>query len=110
MPPPFQFGFQEDTRFAPERSCRNGMTEVEAERAWVVRMLWKAFPNATSENDLADQVAEHLTTEKRPINARTVRFWLRQDTTPHFRYILPILALAGAEAAMDAIFGLESRT
>lgn len=108
MTSPFH-GFAEDTRRGSEKSCRNGMTQIEAEREWIVRMLWKAFPDAVSENDLAEMVAEHLATERRPICARTVRFWLRQETTPHFRYILRILALAGAEAAMDAIFGPETR-
>lgn len=99
-------GFAEpDTRFRPEKSCRNGMTAEEAEREWVRRVLWKAFPKATSENDLADRVAKHLTSARRPIDARTVRFWLRGETTPHFRYLVPILALAGAEAVMDMVFG-----
>jgi len=95
--PDSRIGFSEDGPRLREKSCRNGLTAVEAEREWFIRMLWRAFHEAHSENELADLVAKLLTTKRRPINARTVRYWLRGDTTPHFRYVMPILALAGAE-------------
>lgn len=58
-----------------------------------VEAMWKAFPQARSENELADMVSAHLTTERRQITARTVRNWLRKNNTPHFRYVSRVLNL-----------------
>lgn len=76
---------------------RRDLTPEEAERVWFSRLLWRAFPEADSENQLCDLVALHLSTEKRRINPRTVRNWVRCENSPHFRYVLPIITLAGAE-------------
>lgn len=86
-----------------EKSFRK--SGAEAEQAWLVGQMWRAFPEAESEHHLADLMAEFLTTAARPITARTVRLWLRGETTPHWRYVPPILALAGAEAVFDLIEG-----
>ncbi|WP_259912738.1 hypothetical protein [Jannaschia sp. M317] len=75
----------------------------DAGLAWFARQLWRAFPEATSENELADLVAELLTTDARDVHPRTVRNWLRGENTPHFRYMLAVLSLAGAEAVFDLI-------
>lgn len=80
-------------------------THPEAERKFIADALWKAFPEARSEAELASLVAEVLTTEARPIHARTVRNWLRGENTPHWRYVVPILSMAGAEAVFDMIWG-----
>lgn len=98
---PFAFGFCEDGPKPIEKTFRNGMTAEEAERRWFAELLWKAFPEARSENQLAELVAEVLTTERRPINPRTVRNWLRCENAPHFRYVTRVLALAGAECLFD---------
>ena len=89
------------------KSFQKLMTREEAQREWFAGLLWKAFPEATSENEVAELVAEVLTTEKRPVTSRGVRNWLRCENTPHFRYFLPVLAMAGAEAVFQMIDGEE---
>lgn len=86
-----------------EKSFRNEMSQEDMERKWFADLLWKAFPDAQSENELSELVAEVLTTEKRPIHPRTVRNWLRCDNSPSFRYVMRILAMAGAEAIFQII-------
>ncbi|AGT09977.1 hypothetical protein JCM7686_2937 [Paracoccus aminophilus JCM 7686] len=75
----------------------------EAERAWFASLLWRAFPEAQSENDLAERAAEVLTSDRRPVTSRTVRNWLRRENAPHFRYVLKVVALVGAEAVFQII-------
>lgn len=79
------------------------MSPEEAERHWFASLLWRAFPEARSENELSELVAEVLTTERRRIHPKTVRNWLRCENTPHFRYVIRILALAGAESIFEII-------
>ena len=76
-----------------------------AERAWFARMLWRAFPEADSENALAHIAAGVLSREGRPVTPRAVRNWLRAENTPHFRYVLAVMALVGAEAVFARISG-----
>lgn len=89
------------------RNCIGGeksaLTGEQAERRWFAGLLWKAFPEARSENDLAELVAEVLTTDKRPIHPKTVRNWLRCENSPHFRYVMKVLAMAGAESLFQII-------
>lgn len=85
------------------RKSAGGVSPQDAERAWFARLLWRAFPEARSENELADLAAEVLTSGKRPVTARTVRNWLRCENTPHFRYVLQVVALAGAESVFEIL-------
>jgi len=85
------------------RKSRGSLSPEEAERAWFAGLLWKAFPEARSENDLADMAAEVLTTDCRPVTSRAVRNWLRQENTPHFRYVLRVIALAGTESVFQIL-------
>lgn len=98
---------EDEAPFRREMSCRiarrPGADDVE--REWIAAMLWRAFPEATSENELADLVARHFTRRGREVTPRAVRYWLRRETTPHWRYVLELLALAGAERAFEMIFG-----
>ncbi|MBL3580793.1 hypothetical protein, partial [Rhodovulum visakhapatnamense] len=64
-------------------------------------LLWRSFPEATSEAELADLVAEALNTAQRPVNPRTVRNWLRSENAPGLHYVLAVLALAGAETVFE---------
>ncbi|WP_191569327.1 hypothetical protein [Paracoccus yeei] len=75
----------------------------EAERAWFASLLWRSFPEARSENELAELAADVLTSDSRPVTARTVRNWLRRENAPHFRYVLKVIALVGAEAVFQVI-------
>lgn len=86
-----------------EKSYRNCMTPEEAELAWFAGLLWRAFPEARSENHLCELVAETLTTDKRPLHPKTVRNWARRLNSPHFRYVIRIVALAGAESVFEII-------
>lgn len=75
----------------------------DVEREWFVSLLWAAFPEATSENNLADLVSEVLDSEKCPCTSRTVKNWLSFNSTPHFRYVMRVIALAGAERVFQII-------
>ncbi len=86
------------------RKCagpRGALSPVEAEREWFARLLWKAFPEATSADEVAALAAEVLSGTGRPVTARAVTNWLRCENTPHFRYVLPLLAMAGSEAVFS---------
>lgn len=84
------------------RKC-GAMSPEEAERVWFAGLLWRAFPDARSENDLAELASDVLTSDKRPVTPRTVRNWLRRENAPHFRYVLRVIALVGAEAVFQVI-------
>jgi len=75
----------------------------DVEREWFASLLWRAFPEATSENELAQRAAEVLTSERRPVTRRTVRNWLRCENSPHFRYVLKVIGLVGAETIFQMI-------
>ncbi|MDI3335888.1 hypothetical protein QKW60_05685 [Defluviimonas aestuarii] len=85
------------------RKSRGALSPVEAERAWFAGLLWKAFPEAVSENELAEIAAEVLTKDHRPVTSRTVKNWIACENTPHFRYVLAVIALVGAEAVFQVI-------
>lgn len=86
-----------------EKSYRKHLDPEEAERRWFAGLLWKAFPEARSEHELSKLVAEVLTTERRPVHPKTVRNWLRCENTPSFKYVMRVLALAGAESLFQII-------
>jgi hypothetical protein len=85
---------------AAARSHFQTMAEPEA-RAWFVSLLWRAFPEARNEAHLEVLVAEALTSQNTHICQRTVRNWIRKDNTPHFRYLVTLLALAGVESVFQ---------
>lgn len=85
------------------RKFAGAVTAEDAERAWFASLLWRAFPEATSENELAEAAAEVLTSDRRPVTPRTVRNWLRRENSPHFRYVLSVIAMVGAEAVFQMI-------
>lgn len=78
-------------------------TSEEAERLWFRDLLWQAFPRCRSENELADTAAKVLSRRNRPVTARAVKNWLRCDNTPHFRYVLTVMAIAAAEKVAKAV-------
>ena len=88
---------------SPEMSFRNvgELSPEDTERAWFAGLLWRAFPEAKSENELAELAAQVLTTGNRSVTPRAVRNWLRRENTPHFRYVLAVLNLAGTEAVFQ---------
>jgi hypothetical protein len=86
-----------------EMSFGKHLTPEEAERAWFASLLWRAFPEARSENELCEIAAEVLTKAKRPVTSRTIRNWLRRENTPHYRFVLAVIALVGAEAVFQIL-------
>ncbi|SDX89850.1 hypothetical protein SAMN05444336_11297 [Albimonas donghaensis] len=82
------------------RKCTSG---EDSERAWFADLLRRAFPEAGSENELAELAAEVLSHDGRPVHARTVRNWLRCENAPHFRYVLRVIAMAGAETVFAVL-------
>lgn len=85
------------------RKSSSAHSAEDTEREWFASLLWRAFPEATSENDLAQMASDVLTSDKRPVTPRTVRNWLRCENSPHFRYVLKVIALVGAEAVFQVI-------
>lgn len=88
------------------KSCQ----KTDRDMDFFISQMWRAFPDARSEAQLADLVAAHLTKKAKPVDARTVRYWLRHETTPHFRHVAPILILAGSEAVLEWLFGTGGRS
>ncbi|MBL3598104.1 hypothetical protein JMM63_21580 [Rhodovulum sulfidophilum] len=84
-----------------EKSFLNMSDQQRRERKWFASLMWRIFPEATSEAQLADLVAEALNTAQRPVNPRTVRNWLRSENAPGLHYLLAVLALAGAETVFE---------
>lgn len=82
---------------------KSHLAPEEAERAWFASILWKAFPEAQSENELCELASEVLTRARRPVTARTVRNWLRRENSPHYRYVLHVIALVGAESVFQIL-------
>lgn len=69
----------------------------DSELDWFVGLLWRAFPEARSQNELAELVAQAFASDRRPLDKRTVINWLGRRNSPHFRYVLKAIALAGVE-------------
>lgn len=86
-----------------EKSYRKCGVSEEVELARFGRLLWRAFPEARSEHDLSEIAAAVLSTEGRNVHPKTVRNWLHGDNAPHFRYVIRVLALAGAESVFELI-------
>lgn len=92
-----------------EKSCRKSVRtaagaaqDEEAELARFVCLLRRAFPGTASDHELSETAAAVLSTRRRTVHPKTVRNWLNGDNTPHFRHVMRVLAIAGAEA----VFGL----
>lgn len=74
-------------------------TDPRASRRWFRDLLWRAFP-ARSERELAEKAAPVL-----GVSHRQVINWLREEHDPKLRYIMAVLALAGAEIVFTRIEG-----
>jgi len=91
--------------YPKSRRMKKTVIAEDEQRRMFAALLWRAFPEARSEADLAALVAGQLTTEDRPVHPKTVRNWLSTDNAPSFRYYLPVLMMAGGEAVLDLIYG-----
>ncbi|OJH45169.1 hypothetical protein [Paracoccus sp. SM22M-07] len=70
-----------------------------AARRWFSNLLWRAFPS-NSENELAQRAATVL-----DVSPRQVKNWLREDNDASLRYVMAVMALAGAEVIFAKIEG-----
>lgn len=75
----------------------------------LVDALWRAFPEAQSENHLSKLAAEALFREGEEITDRGVRKWLSGETLPRAKNMAALALLIGAEKAMDILFGKGGR-
>ncbi|WP_304619712.1 hypothetical protein [Paracoccus sediminilitoris] len=74
-------------------------TDPHANRRWFRDLLWRAFP-AASERELAEKASAVL-----DVSHRQVINWLREEHDPKLRYIMAVLAIAGAEIVFSRIEG-----
>lgn len=71
--------------------ARNSFDRPTAYRMWFRDLLWRAFP-ASSDAARAERAARVL-----DVSERQVRNWLRCEHDPKLRYVMAVLAIAGAE-------------
>lgn len=72
--------------------------------------LWRAFPDARSENELSILVAEKMPAKRgKPFTDRGVRRWFAGETYPQGRNLIAVGAILTAELAMDLLFGSDTR-
>lgn len=83
---------------------RNGLTHVEAMQARVIAALWRAWPEAISNNDLANRAAPYFRrADGRAIDPKTVRQWLDGVSMPRGEFVLVLIGIVGAD-----FFGLPN--
>lgn len=79
----------------------NAVDHAAASRRWFAAMLWRAFPSH-SEHDLALKAARVL-----DVSPRQVRNWLRCEHDASLRYVMAVMAIAGAEVVFDRGLGKQ---
>lgn len=64
----------------------------------VADALWRAFPEAVSEHDLAERAAPYFRrADGSAVDPRTVRYWLSGTSRPSFGHLLTLIAMVGAD-------------
>ncbi|SCY61879.1 hypothetical protein SAMN05660710_02123 [Paracoccus tibetensis] len=76
-------------------------TDPCASRRWFSDLLWRAFPSR-SERELSEKASAVL-----DVSPRQVINWLREEHDPKLRYVMAVIALAGAEIVFSRIEGHE---
>lgn len=104
MTPSNDFGLCEPKSDYRRKPCRNVPT-ADDDMTRFTACLWRAFPGAWSENRLADDAARFLSKEGRRVDPKTVRNWLRGETTPHYRYVTRVLAKLEDDEVLAVIRG-----
>lgn len=74
-----------------QNPSRNQIDTETAYRMWFRDLLWRAFP-ANSDSARAERAAKVL-----DVSERQVRNWLRCEHDPKLRYVMAVIAIAGAE-------------
>lgn len=78
-------------RKSVEKSFQKTTDRATAYRMWFRDLLWRAFP-ADSDAARAETAAHVL-----DVSERQVRNWLRCEHDPKLRYVMAVIAIAGAE-------------
>lgn len=72
-------------------SAYSSFDRETAYRMWFRDLLWRAFP-ASSDAARAERAAHVLN-----VSERQVRNWLNCEHDPKLRYVMAVIAIAGAE-------------
>lgn len=83
-------------------SCHNfergHLTKEQVEKRRVQAALWRAFPEANSENELCLMAVGYFFDENgRPVSKRTVKYWLRGETLPNCIHYRTLIGMVGVE-------------
>lgn len=74
-----------------------GVAEHDAKMRQVIAALWRAFPEAISENDLAERAAPYFRNrDGRAVDPKTVRLWLQGVSLPRAEFIFVLIGMVGA--------------
>ena len=67
--------------------------------ARVPQALWAAFPEAASENELAEIAAPYFRNKRTgdPIEPRTIRYWLRGEAIPQGSHMFALIWMVGSD-------------
>lgn len=75
---------------------RASLTDSEVQSRRVIEALWRAFPEATSDNDLADRASPYFRNKRgEPVEPRTIRYWLRGETLPGYLHTITLIGMVG---------------
>ena len=75
--------------------------QAQAARKWFAAMLWRAFPSR-SENELAEKASAAL-----GVSPRQVKNWLRHEHCAALKYVVAVIAIAGAEVVFQRMEAAE---
>jgi len=90
-----------------EKSFRNGITENEMLSKLVIKALWQAFPQASSEEAIAEAASPYFRNKNgEHISPRTIRYWLRGETLPSAVH-LSALVMMQPKVFLSAWLGLQ---
>jgi hypothetical protein len=78
--------------------ARGALTVDEYLAERVVAALWHAFPESTSENDLAARASPYFRDKVgKPVDPRTIKYWLRKEKLPSHLHTLTLQHMVGGD-------------
>lgn len=84
-------------KLSESEASRGQLVEHDAKMARVIAALWAAFPEAVSENDLAERAAPYFRRrDGTAIDPKTVRLWLQGVSLPRAEFIFVLIGMVGA--------------
>lgn len=103
MSDPRQFPFSHHRAKFQAQSFRNDREE----HVRLIKALRRDFPSR-SPNELSEKVARKLAEAGNPVTARSVRSWLSETATPHWRSVVGLLRIMSPES-VDTLLRQESK-